>query len=104
MLVEAARARAGPATPAVWEMGSPPEGLLTVVASRSQHRGTGAAARTESRSLAPPLATPTEAASTASRGEATRRASQETASGHRMCHPRPVALWHDLENTSQCRR
>src|SRR5215467_11978593 len=73
-------------------MGSPPESLLTVVERRRKHRVTGAAARTDRRSLETPLSTPTEAASTSRRGEATRRESKETASGNRMCQPRPVAL------------
>jgi len=103
-LVEAARARAGPATHAVWSMGSPPERLLTVVERRIKHRVTGAAARTERRSLETPLATPTEAASTSRRGAATRRESQGTAAGNRMCQPRPVGLCQDIENTSQFRR
>src|SRR5215470_7943903 len=85
-------------------MGAPPERLLTVVASRRKHRVTGAEARTERRSLETPLATPTEAASTSRRVAATRRESKATPSGNRLCHPRPVALCHDIEHPSQFRR
>src|SRR5215467_7927768 len=85
-------------------MGSPPESLLTVVERRRKHRVTGAEARTDRRSLETPLSTPTEAASTSRRGAATRRESQGTAAGNRMCQPRPVVLCHDIENKSQFRR
>src|SRR5215470_5017581 len=98
MLVEAARARAGPATQAVWEMGSPPQSLPPVVARRIQQRVTGAEARTDRRSLAAPLSTPTEAASQSRRGHTTRQEGKAAAPGQRMCHLSPVGLCHDIEN------